>query len=137
MLYIVLEEKCASAAGFLSNHPDEVKAYFKRAKRVCSISQVIISVIYIHIYIYINIYIHTYMYDLFKSIYIHIMMIVYGCASFNSWIPLRFVQALKCVCKKLHHRRLQNSGWIKTCFGEQGQTHEIAATGMTMGIIGK
>ena len=52
MLYIVLEEKCASAAGFLSNHPDEVKAYFKRARRVCSISQVIISVIYIYIYIY-------------------------------------------------------------------------------------
>ena len=32
--------------------------------------------------------------------------------------------------KKLHHRRPQTVGGFKKCFGEQGQRHEIAATGL-------
>ena len=31
---------------------------------------------------------------------------------------------------KLHHRRPQTVGGFKKCFGEQGQRHEIAATGL-------
>ena len=32
--------------------------------------------------------------------------------------------------RKLHHRRPQTVGGFKKCFGEQGQRHEIAATGL-------
>ena len=34
------------------------------------------------------------------------------------------------ISKKLHHRRPQTVGGFKKCFGEQGQRHEIAATGL-------
>jgi hypothetical protein len=35
-----------------------------------------------------------------------------------------------CEKVKLHHRRPQTVGGFKKCFGEQGQRHEIAATGL-------
>ena len=33
-------------------------------------------------------------------------------------------------CEKLHHRRPQTAVGFKECFEEQGQTHEIATTGI-------
>ena len=47
-----------------------------------------------------------------------------------SKFPPPCARSKKCTGSKLHDRRPQTVGGFKKCFGEQGQRHEIAATGV-------